>query len=94
MNLAVEDTISMSKTIEVTDEQYTIMTDAGAARGQSAEALFAEWVEQLRNPSTHPRYYTTDDFLRHLGASEEELAELERAVADEEAREPSSDADA
>ncbi len=45
----------MSKTIEVTDEQYAVLADAAAARGLSTEALFSQLIEQLHAPLTQPQ---------------------------------------
>jgi hypothetical protein len=66
----------MTKTIEVTDEQYESITWAAKARGQSPGLLIAEVAEELRDPRRRPRYYETDDWLRHLGVSEERIRRL------------------
>jgi hypothetical protein len=83
----------MSKTIELTDEQYAIL-EAAAARGKKAEALLAELIDEVRDPLTHPRYYETDDWLRHLGVSEERIQRINAEVEKEEAGEVRADADA
>jgi hypothetical protein len=85
---------TMSKTIQVTDEQYETITRAAASRGTTPEAVLGQLIEELRDPLTQPRYYETNDFLRHLGASDEEIAELEREIAEEEAREHEANANA
>jgi hypothetical protein len=84
----------MSKTIELTDEQYAILTEA-AACGKKVEAFLAELIDEARDPMTHPRYYDTDDWMRHLGVSEERIRRINAEVeAEEEAREVRADADA
>ena len=68
----------MSKTIELTDEQYATITRAAQERGQSPAMLVAEVAEELRDPVYAPRYYETEDWFRHLGATEEQIAEAYR----------------
>lgn len=63
----------MSKTIEISDEQYQTIERAAAARGQTSDALLAQMIDELRDPHTNPRSYETDDWLRHLGVSEERI---------------------
>lgn len=85
----------MSHTIELSDEQYEILREAAEARGESPDTVVAALIAELReSQAQQPRYYETDDFLRHLGASEEEIAELNREVAEETAREAGANADA
>lgn len=75
----------MSKTIELTDEQYATITRAAAERGQSPATLVAEVAEGLRDPVHTPRYFETDDWLRHLGVNDERIRlandRLARSVA-------------
>lgn len=73
----------MSRVLEISDEQYEAIAQAASARGESVEALLAEWVEMLRARPTRPRYQETDDWLRHLGVSEEEIEASKRRVRDE-----------
>jgi hypothetical protein len=79
----------MSKVIELSDEQYQIIERAAATRSQTPDAFLAQLIEELRDRHTDPRYYETDDWLRHLGVSEEVIAEVNRELADE-----AADADA
>ena len=71
----------MSKVIEFTDEQYRTLAQAAAARGQTLDALLAELIEELGGRDRDPRYYETDDWFRHLGATEEQIAEAKRMAA-------------
>ncbi|HZS89726.1 MAG TPA: hypothetical protein VFE42_19835 [Chloroflexota bacterium] len=71
----------MSKVIELSDDQYRTIERAAAARGQAPEVLLAEVIAQLRDPETDPRYYETDDWLRHLGVSEERIRQANARLA-------------
>ena len=66
----------MSKTIQVTDEQYETITRAAASRGTTPEAVLAQLIEELRDPLTQPRYYELEDWFRHLGMSDDEIADV------------------
>ena len=83
----------MSKTIELTDEQYATITRVAQERGQTPASLITEAVEELRDPDREPRWFDTDDWLRHLGVSEdrirranERLVRSEALTADADAR--------
>lgn len=65
----------MGHVFHITDEQYTSLTQSAAARGVTAEQLFAEWIEAV---TSQPSYYETEDWFRHLGATEEQIAEAKR----------------
>jgi hypothetical protein len=67
--------------IALSDEDYAVLERAAAARGESAEGLVAEILAALRE-APGPVYYTTDAFLRHLGASDDEMHESEQLVDD------------
>jgi hypothetical protein len=77
----------MSKTIELTDEQYQIIQHAAEQRGQTADTLLGEWIEELRDPYTNPRYFTEDEFLRHLGMTDEMIRQAEDIAARDEGAE-------
>lgn len=76
----------MSKTIELTDEQYEVIAHAARQRGQSPQMLIVEVAEELRDPAYQPRYFETDDWLRHLGISDERIRRLNEC-ADQDADE-------
>ncbi|HEX6798808.1 MAG TPA: hypothetical protein VF116_13955 [Ktedonobacterales bacterium] len=84
----------MSHVVELSDEQYETLRKAAEARGQSPNDVLAALLEELRNPYAQPRYYETDAFLKRLGATDEEIAQLNREVAEEEgeASQPHADA--
>lgn len=68
----------MSKTIELTDEQYAIIEKAAIRQAQTPAALLAQWVENLRGCDDVRGYYETEDWFRHLGATEAQIAEARR----------------
>ena len=77
----------MGHIVELSDEQYETLRQAAEARGETPEQLIAEtinvWREEQRDPYTEPRYYETDDWLRHLGMSDSEIAEVDAEIAAE-----------
>jgi hypothetical protein len=73
----------MSKTIELTDEQYAAIVTAAQERGQSPAMLIAEVAEELRDPERAPRYFETEDWFRHLGMTDEEINRVEDEVRQE-----------
>ena len=68
----------MGKSIELTDEQYATIEQAARAQGQTPEALITRWVDNLRGCDRERGAYETEDWFRHLGASEEQIAEARR----------------
>jgi hypothetical protein len=76
----------MSKTLELTDEQYEMISALARADGLTPEELFLRWAMDVegRQRRAQPTYYETDDWLRHLGVSEERIQRANVAmVADE-----------
>ena len=61
----------MSKVIELSDEQYRIIERAAAKGGQTPDAFLAQVIEELRDRARDPRYHETDNWLRHLGMSDD-----------------------
>src|SRR5919198_5808403 len=70
----------MGKVIELTDEQYRTLAQVATAGGQTLDALLAEWIEELRDRDRDPRYYETDDWLRHLGMSDEAIRRIDEEI--------------
>lgn len=69
--------------IELTDEQYAILEAAARKGSETLDQLIARIVDGLAD-AEGPIYYTDEQFLRALGADDEEIAELNRiADADE-----------
>jgi hypothetical protein len=77
----------MSKVITLTNEHYAIISQAAQAAGQSEDAFLAHLIDELRDPTLQPRYYETDDWMRHLGVSEERIKPIQEAVEAEDADE-------
>lgn len=75
--------MAMGRVLEVTDEQYQTLIPVAETRGQTPEQVLADWLEELRDRDREPRHYETDEWLRHLGVSEEEIASSKRRVRDE-----------
>lgn len=77
----------MSHTFGITDEQYEQMRDVAEAEGRTVEDLFAGWVRDIeaRYRERHPIFYDEDDWLRHLGVSEERIQRINAELAAEEA---------
>ncbi len=63
----------MGKVIELSDEQYETIERVAAARGQTPGAVIAGLIAELA-AQNGAQYYETDDWFRHLGASEEQIA--------------------
>ena len=73
----------MSKVIELTDAQFDIIERTAESRGQTPDALLAQLIEELREVRPQRRVYETDDWLRHLGVSDEEIEEIKREIREE-----------
>ena len=67
----------MSKTIELTDEQYHAIEQMAQSRGQTPEAFLAHLIAEIRDPYITPRYFTEDEFLRYPGMSDEMIRQAE-----------------
>lgn len=82
----------MSHAFTLSDEQYAIIKAAADASGRTPEDLFLAWAmdEEARFRLAQPTYYETDEWLRHLGVSDERIEQANRAASEEDA----ADADA
>jgi hypothetical protein len=82
----------MSHAFTLSDEQYAIIKAAADASGRTPEDLFLAWAmdEEARYRLAHPTYYETDEWLRHLGVSDERIERADQTAAQEDA----ADADA
>lgn len=76
----------MSHVFELTDEQYRMIRDVAEREGRTPEDLFLAWAmeEEGRYRQAHPTYYETDyetdDWLRHLGMSDEQIEASKQRV--------------
>lgn len=84
----------MSHVFELTDEQYQMIKGVAENEGRTPEDLFLAWAmeEEGRYRRAHPTYYETNDWLRHLGVSDEQIEASKQRVRQE--REMPYDADA
>ena len=75
----------MSHVFELSDEQYEIIQEAAARAGRTPEDLFLAWTleEETRHRTAHPTYRETDEWLRHLGVSEEDIEASKERVRQE-----------
>ncbi len=73
----------MGHVIDLTDEQYETLRKVAEARGQTPDAVIAAWLEEARERDHVPRYYETEDWFRHLGLSEAQIAESARIAAED-----------
>jgi hypothetical protein len=70
----------MSQMLALSDEACKTLTILANERGQSPEAfveamIAAAQAEAERDPYTNPRYYTTEEWFRHLGADDDMIRE-------------------
>ncbi len=72
----------MSRVIELSDEQYLTVERVAANRGQTPAALIGDLIEDLGAHASDPRYFETEGWFRHLGATEKQIAEAKRVVAE------------
>jgi len=70
----------MSKVIELSDEQYRMVERVAAERRQSPASLLANLIESLADSEGGAPYLETEDWFRHLGVTNEQLAEAKRVV--------------
>lgn len=82
----------MSHAFTLSDEQYAIIKAAADESGRTPEDLFLAWAmdEEVRFRMAHPTHYETDEWLRHLGVSDERIEHANQTAAEEDA----ADADA
>ena len=75
----------MTHAVYLSDAAYETLRTIAAERGESAEAVVEAWVAELaraheqadHDPYTNPRHYTSDEFPRHLGMTDEEIQQAE-----------------
>ena len=77
----------MAHQFELTDEQYRIIKEVAEAEGRTPEDLFLAWAleEETRYRQSHPTYYETDEWLRHLGVSDERIQQANAQLTNDEA---------
>ncbi len=80
----------MSHAISISDEVYQRLRRLASQQEQSPEAVVERLITGAEAASSGRRYYDTDEWLRHLGITDEQIAEIDAEIDAEEA----SDADA
>ena len=81
----------MGHTLTISDEAYEKLQVLARQHGKTMESLIETLADQQvrtdwespRDPHTDPRYYTFEEFFRHLGVSEERLRRLEQEDEEE-----------
>jgi hypothetical protein len=72
----------MRRVIELSDEQHETLRRAAEERGETVDALLLRVVEALRNQQPTAQAYSTDEWFRHLGATDEQTAEAKRLASE------------
>lgn len=80
----------MSRVIELPDEVYRRLEELAAQQGRPPVEVIEKLITGAEGVGSGHHYYELDDWFRHLGMSEEEMAEADAELAAEEA----ADADA
>jgi hypothetical protein len=83
----------MTHAVYLSDAAYEALRTIAAERGESAEAVLETWGAEFakthgpddHDPYTNPRYFTTDEFLRHLGMCDEDIQQAEELAARDDA---------
>ncbi|HUY78417.1 MAG TPA: hypothetical protein VMV29_16720 [Ktedonobacterales bacterium] len=70
----------MTHVIELTDEEYATLEAVAQHQGVTPQACVNLLIEQLRRP--RPVYENLDDFFRSLGATDEEIAQMNASIDD------------
>jgi hypothetical protein len=69
---------AMSHVIELTDEEYATLESVAEHQGVTPQACVDMLVQRLQAP--RQVYDNLDDFFRSLGATDEEIAEMNASV--------------
>ncbi|WIG61938.1 MAG: hypothetical protein OJF49_004687 [Ktedonobacterales bacterium] len=75
----------MSHVIEVGDEVFARLEKLAAESGQSPEAMVEGFILAATGSQTEYHYYELDEWFRHLGMTDEEIAEADAELEAEEA---------
>ena len=70
----------MSHILELTDEQYETLQRAAEERGETLDALIAALIQELRGGQPSSNALPTEEWFRHLGATDEQIAEAKRVA--------------
>ena len=90
----------MSQTLCISDAAFEMLQKLARARGETPDVFLERLIAAANHSPFGPAYYEgqhayeLDDWLRHLGVSEEEIAEADADVDADLEVEATSDADA
>ncbi len=73
----------MSKVVELSDEHYRTIERVAVSRGQSPDDVLAQLIEWPCDPRLEPHYRETEDWFRHLGATDEQITASAHLARDE-----------
>jgi hypothetical protein len=76
----------MSHIVELTDDQFETLRKVAAREQETPEQLIARMVGALAE-TQGTMYFTDEEFLRALGADDEEIAELAQLETADDANE-------
>lgn len=80
----------MSHAIHISDEAYQKLEQLAQDSGESPESVVEGFVYAATASTREPHYYELDEWFRHLGMTDEEMAEADAELEAEDA----ADADA
>jgi len=75
----------MSYAITISDEVYQRLQKLAAQQEQTPETVVERLITGAEAASNGRRYYDTDEWLRHLGLTDEQIAEIDAEIDAEEA---------
>lgn len=79
----------MAQIVSIPDPVYQVLERLAKAQGKTPEDLIVAWVNDQEHArqqvasSPEQRYYDTDDWLRHLGVSDERIRRAEEQAGAE-----------
>lgn len=80
----------MSHAIHISDDAYQKLEQLAQDSGESPEAVVEGFVYAATASTREPHYYELDEWFRHLGMTDEEMAEADAAVEAEDAADADS----
>jgi hypothetical protein len=70
----------MTRKLEIPDDKYEILANAASRSGKTPQDMLANLISGLRDPRTDSHYFETDDWFRHLGATDDMIDREKREV--------------
>lgn len=75
----------MSHAILISDEAYQKLAQLAQESGESPQSVIEGFVFAATASTREPHYYELDEWFRHLGVTDEEIAEADAELEAEEA---------